>query len=282
MAVIAFTSPRSPGTTTAALALALTWPRPSLLIEADPAGSSLHTGFLRSRGDLGRGLFNAALAARTSSDPGVLREQATALDASGNRQLITGITHPGQGAPLAELWPTLTRMLTSATGSLFPHDVLADCGRIGHRHRPAALLEAADAVVVLAAAEPGAVHAALASAALVRDRPGPAPLLLATIGADRQLPEAKITQLARAAGLLYLGALPTDQKTADMLSGRAAPGRGLERRPLMLAAQSLGQRIYTVIARTPRPAPAAPTERPAPPTVVVHRPEVSGGGYALR
>ena len=41
MAVVALTSASgSPGVTTTAVGLALTWPRPVLLIEADPTGGS--------------------------------------------------------------------------------------------------------------------------------------------------------------------------------------------------------------------------------------------------
>ena len=49
MALIVLTSASgSPGVTTSAVGLALTWPRPALLVEADPTGgSSVLAGYLR-------------------------------------------------------------------------------------------------------------------------------------------------------------------------------------------------------------------------------------------
>ena len=66
MAVIVMTSAAgAPGTTTAALTMALQWPRRCLLVEADPAGSSLVPGWLGGA-SMGKGaarvLFWGALA----------------------------------------------------------------------------------------------------------------------------------------------------------------------------------------------------------------------------
>jgi hypothetical protein len=69
MALIVLTSSRgAPGVTTIALALALLWPRPSVLLEADVSGSSsVAAGCLR--GTLGpqRGLINLAVAHRAGT-----------------------------------------------------------------------------------------------------------------------------------------------------------------------------------------------------------------------
>jgi len=53
----------APGATTAAVALALCWPRPVLLADADPAGGDIAAaGFRRCR--VGRGLLSFAAATR--------------------------------------------------------------------------------------------------------------------------------------------------------------------------------------------------------------------------
>jgi len=58
MAVLALTSAKgAPGVSTAALAMTLLWPRPALLLEADPTGgSSVLAGYLRGTVDHSRGL----------------------------------------------------------------------------------------------------------------------------------------------------------------------------------------------------------------------------------
>ena len=63
MAVIALTSASgSPGVTTTALGLALSWPRPVLLVEADPTGASgLLAGYFR-----GARYYESGLPGRTS------------------------------------------------------------------------------------------------------------------------------------------------------------------------------------------------------------------------
>ena len=66
MAVIALASAAgSPGVTTSALGLALTWPRPVLLIEADPTGgSAMLAGFFRGTTAHTAGLIDLAWAHR--------------------------------------------------------------------------------------------------------------------------------------------------------------------------------------------------------------------------
>ena len=66
MAVIALGSAAgSPGVTTSALGLALTWPRPVLLIEADPTGgSAMLAGFFRGTTPHTAGLIDLAWAQR--------------------------------------------------------------------------------------------------------------------------------------------------------------------------------------------------------------------------
>ena len=66
MAVIVLGSAAgSPGVTTSALGLALTWPRPVLLIEADPTGgSAMLAGFFRGTTAHTAGLIDLAWAQR--------------------------------------------------------------------------------------------------------------------------------------------------------------------------------------------------------------------------
>ena len=66
MALIVLTSASgSPGVTTTALALALTWRRPALLVEADPTGgSAVLAGYFRGRAAPTDSLIDLAFAHR--------------------------------------------------------------------------------------------------------------------------------------------------------------------------------------------------------------------------
>ena len=70
MAVIALTSASgSPGVTTTALGLALLWPRPVLLVEADPTGGSgLLAGYFRGTREYDGGLIELALTSSSIHD----------------------------------------------------------------------------------------------------------------------------------------------------------------------------------------------------------------------
>ncbi|MCB0909871.1 MAG: hypothetical protein KDB63_22470, partial [Nocardioidaceae bacterium] len=63
MAVVALASASgSPGVTTTSLGLALAWPRPVLLVEADPTGGSgILAGFFRGLREYDAGLVEVAL-----------------------------------------------------------------------------------------------------------------------------------------------------------------------------------------------------------------------------
>ena len=73
MAMIALASASgSPGVTTTALGLALLWPRPILLVEADPTGGSgLLAGYFRG----------------TRDDPGLIAQQREAREVVGQCDL---------------------------------------------------------------------------------------------------------------------------------------------------------------------------------------------------
>src|SRR5690349_21501210 len=76
MAVIALTSASgSPGVTTTAVGLSLLWPRPVLLVEADPTGGSgILAGYFRGSHEYDAGLVELALSAAPIAD--ALREVA--------------------------------------------------------------------------------------------------------------------------------------------------------------------------------------------------------------
>ena len=83
MALITLTSASgSPGVTTTAVGLALCWPRPVLLVEADPTGgSAIAAGYLRGGAAPSDSLIDLAFAHRD----GALLEAIPRIDAAYDR-----------------------------------------------------------------------------------------------------------------------------------------------------------------------------------------------------
>lgn len=144
MSLFAFASAKaSPGSTTAALAVAAVWPaeRRVLLAEADPAG-----------GDLGP-RFGLASAPGLVSLGSQRRRRLSVADVWGATQTLPGGTPvlvgppaPEQAGALAHLWPELADVLAAVPGA----DILADCGRQYPESPALPLLRAAQVVVAVA------------------------------------------------------------------------------------------------------------------------------------
>ena len=97
----------SPGVTTSALGLALTWHRPVLLIEADPTGgSAILAGFFRGTTAQTTGLLDLAWAHRE----GLLEDALTELPMpipDSSASLLPGVRSHTQARSLAALWDPL-------------------------------------------------------------------------------------------------------------------------------------------------------------------------------
>ncbi|MBO0822951.1 MAG: ParA family protein, partial [Actinobacteria bacterium] len=146
--VYALVSPGgSPGVTTAAVALALTWPASAIVAECDPGGGDILAGLLAGQVPAERGLMEHAIAAERHARTAAidLGADLVALDARNSRMLLPGLTDPRQVAGLAPAWQAVTATLTAQ-----PSDVIADCGRLdAGAGQPAAVLSAARAVAVV-------------------------------------------------------------------------------------------------------------------------------------
>jgi cellulose biosynthesis protein BcsQ len=149
MTVIVLTSAgHSPGVTTTALGLTLCWPRPVLLVDADPHPSqSVLAGYLQGEDPYGRGLA-AVLSAHRERRPlsAVLPEAVLELtpDEAVPRQFLPGFVNPGMVDLFAAAWPEFAAALAGSGV-----DVLIDAGRLGGRGLPPALAEFADSVLVV-------------------------------------------------------------------------------------------------------------------------------------
>lgn len=153
MAVIALVAGKgSPGVTVSGLALTFAWPRPVILVEADPAGGDIRHGYLRQF-DLPAdvGLMQVAIAELR----GVAHEYlwGNLVDLDGDRRtrmLLPGLAHAGQAPSLDPVWDGLSVLLRQVKHIDPGYDVIVDCGRLPAPHAPWPLLWHADAVLLVA------------------------------------------------------------------------------------------------------------------------------------
>ena len=149
MTVIVLTSVTgAPGTTTATVALALQWPRPCLVVEADVVGgSSILAGFLRGSVPHDRGLVDLAMAHRRGHLSEGLHRISIPLGASPTARLIPGLTGPEQVPTAQALWEPLVVALRGLEQAGI--DVLVDAGRLGAVGAPTPLIREADLTLVV-------------------------------------------------------------------------------------------------------------------------------------
>jgi hypothetical protein len=141
--VLLTSSAGAPGTTTTAVGLALTWPRPVLLADCDPgAHQAVLAGYLAGQSAGGRGLLRVAEAHR---DRRALREvvidQCLPLAGEeGERRLfLPGFARPGSAALFGGVWAELSDTF-DRLGDV-GYDVIVDAGRMGPDGIPGPLLD---------------------------------------------------------------------------------------------------------------------------------------------
>lgn len=281
MAVIALTSATgAPGVTTTCLALALSWPRPVLLVEADPAGGDILAGYLRAEVRADRGLAYLALAARRDE----LAEQFPAqLVDLGQRKgpvtrlLLPGVGDPAEAAGVAAAWPRLAEFFTRlGEGVHRPDepprealDVIVDCGRCVAPYPPTAMLAAADAVLFVVRSTLRSVSGASpVLGTLRRDmaRAGGDPERIGLLVVEEG--EYRSADLGRALGAPVVATMPWRVREAAVLSDGA--GRGGDGGPLLRTASSTAEGLIREIARA-RASAAQPGREPTTPPGVARR-----------
>jgi hypothetical protein len=168
MALIALASASgSPGVTTAALALALAWPRPTLLVEADPSGgSAILAGWFQGRPPHDQGLVSLAIAHRQGNLAATLPEVTIEIPDS-DVHLIAGLRSHRQVPSAVAIWEPLAHALLDLdrTGT----DVIVDAGRLGLVGAPLPLLKVADVVLLTSRTTLPAISGARSWAKSLRD-----------------------------------------------------------------------------------------------------------------
>jgi hypothetical protein len=157
----------SPGATTAALAMAATWPGPVVLVEADPCGGDLALRLTDRRGrfDLADqpNLLTFAAATRRGHRADLLGRHAQTT--TGGLRVVRGLASAAQATGMDRLWPAAADALgEAAAGDGAPDtppggDVLVDLGRLWPGSPATPVAAAADLTVVVGAGTTeGLVH----------------------------------------------------------------------------------------------------------------------------
>jgi len=227
----------SPGVTTAALALALTWPAQVIVAECDPSGGDVLAGLFAGHLEARSGLLALAMEAGASPEAMAagLWPQLVDVDGDGSRLLLPGITDPRQAGGLGPSWSALATALTAV-----PADVIADCGRLEPYAASAPVLAAARlAVLVLRPTLRQASKARQRIEMLAEIRGGSQRLALLLVGEGTHSGR----EVQRALGIPVVGSLPEDLKTASTLSDGTGSRRGIAARPLLRSARPVGRAL---------------------------------------
>lgn len=259
MSVSVLVSAAGGGTSVAAAALWQTWPRPVVLVEADPVGAGLPGGLLSQRSGPADGILGWALATGRGAPPvAELARYTLAVDGVRSRLLVTGVTDPAQYPTVSQAAERLMAAWAALAEGDPPTDVLVDAGRL--ITAPAGLLRHADLLLVVVR---GSLRGAAAAARWL-------PMLGRTcppVEAGGSRPEIRLLvvgetpysarELARALDLPVAGVLPWDPRGAAALVDQPAIEAGWARRPLARAAAALAKRLCSQPG--PQPGTVAPS-----------------------
>ncbi len=229
MALIVLTSANgSPGVTTTALGLAIAWPRPTVLIEADPTGArAIAAGYFRG-GELPNDATVVDLA--VSHRQGTLVEDLPGMlvNVPGTQvQLLSGPVRHNQARGLDSLWEPLAAALKDLDRN--GQDVIVDAGRLGLDGSPLRLVLAADLALLVTRSTLPALVAATSWANTLREsfnRAAAEPSLGAmVIGQGMPYTPREITKVLR---IPVTATVAWDPTSAEVFSRGTKPPRKFE------------------------------------------------------
>ncbi len=238
----------SPGVTTTVLALACEWPRPVVVVEADPtAGSAILAGFFRGVVEPTGGMVELMVAQRQDQLAERLPSALLPIPDSAVR-VLPGIQTRAQAAGLESLWSPLLTALRDLdeTGM----DVLVDAGRLPWTGPLNPLVLGADVLLVASGSNLPAVAKTRALAADLADqRPSGVGLLI--IGPGRPY---GIGEVAKALGMPAVGGIDWDARAAAVYSQGDAPAHHAERSAFRASIRATGEaiRAFADAARRPK------------------------------
>ena len=243
MAVICLTSASgSPGVTTTAVGLAFCWPRPVLLVEADPTGGSgILAGFLKGTTPYDAGLLELAVSPLNAADalPDVVRPLSSSVS------LVAGTRTHGQAPALRDVWEPLSGALAELETS--GQDVIVDAGRLGLTGSPQQLLDSADVTLLVSRTNLPSVSSARSWAETVRQpaagwrHPG---LLLVGEGQPY-----RGSEVSKVLGIPMVADLPDDPVAAAVYHRGANPPRHFENGPYVRGLRAAAQSVQTHVSQ---------------------------------
>lgn len=228
-------------------AFTLTWTRPVVLAECDPAGGDIAAGYLRHLElDGSRGLMQLVVAELRGRAGKQFWTQLVDLAPPAQRRLLLpGIATYAQAASLDPNWHQLVAFFALLEHGVPPFDVIVDCGRLVAPYAPWPLLSRAD--LVLLAVRPtlsSLVPARALAQSVTAGETGPggaARVGLLVIGDG----EYEDRAVSRHLGVPVLARLPRDDRSADVL---ARGGTVRTRRRLLRAAAAAETDVLRTIA----------------------------------
>lgn len=235
----------SPGASTTALALALSWPGPVLLADCDPRGGDLLWGYGQGKYAPGSGVL--AFQANTRRSSSLFDALAAATVQLGeDRWALPGVDTSQQAASVN--WGSLARALRATPAGL---DVIADCGVVPALRAPIPLWAAADLVLLANRSTLKSTRAALNGGVLLQADLmtagfGTHRLTSVVIGAGRPYPLGEVAA-ALAPTAPVLGEIPWEARAAATLSDGAPARRGDVTR-LTSAARDVARAVQNRVA----------------------------------
>jgi len=244
MAVVVLASAgHAPGVTTTALGLALAWPRPVLLVDADrnPTQAVL-AGYLRGErtGQHGLGRLLQAVRERRGLQDAVDGETVDLppiLVTEKAPEFLPGFPHPGVVGLFGAAWPELMAALDAREG-----DVLIDAGRIGPDGLPAPMRQVADLVLLVTRTSLVSLAGARLYLPALQDAAGDTAMLL--VGSGMPYGRSEVQQ--QFATTIAAEIVHAPSHAAVLSDGVPAPRRFAESayfRSVVLAARSISGRL---------------------------------------
>ncbi len=244
MAVIALTSASgSPGVTTTALGMALLWPRPVLLVEADPTGGSgLLAGYFRGTREYVTGLIELALTSSSIHDG--LAEVSERIEDT-TVSFVAGTRSHTQAPALRDLWQPLSEELADleSTGQ----DVIVDAGRLGLVGAPEPLLANADLTLIVTRTTLPAISAVRSWADSVQRGTFDWQQSGVLVVGERQPYSSR--EVAHALNLPVVATLPEDPDSAAVFSRGAQPPKRIDTGVLARGLHAAIASIHSTVSR---------------------------------
>lgn len=208
----------SPGVTATALGLALHWPRPVVLVDADPGGgSALLAGFFRGQVDQ-PGLVDLVIAHRSDLLPDAVPRLLFPLEGSKASVLFGARSHEQAGG-VAALWQPVLEVLRDLDPA--GPDVIVDGGRLGWDGWPRALVEGADVTLLTVGSDLPSLAAARSWAAALAAEDAPVRTTrLLLVGEGRPYTAREVS---RTLGLAVLGSIEWSPALAQVYSHGERP-----------------------------------------------------------